>query len=219
MNGERTTLYPYANTFRHGSRHGSRLGFDDYDGLDHFSIEDRPHPDDEEAVHLYGPLHAPYREPSYRSQGASSGQNWAGENWRAQQAWREQYLDWPVRTGYRDPAYQGYAGRENFRGAGNYDEANTRYGTAPNFRGVAPKGYGRSDQRIKEDVCEHLTEDADVDATQIDVNVREGVVELSGVVNDRRQKFRAEYLADAVRGVHDVLNHLQINRPRDGGVS
>jgi hypothetical protein len=78
--------------------------------------------------------------------------------------------------------------------------------------GRGPKGYRRSDERIAEDVNERLTEDAYLDATDIEVAVADGVVTLSGSVDGRPDKRRAEDIADAVSGVRDVSNQLRIQR-------
>lgn len=81
-------------------------------------------------------------------------------------------------------------------------------------RGIGPKGYERSDERIREDVCERLTEHDAIDASNIEVNVSGGVVRLSGDVPRRYMKHLAEdAVADAV-GVRDVENTLRV---RDGG--
>jgi hypothetical protein len=83
-------------------------------------------------------------------------------------------------------------------------------------RGRGPRGYQRSDERIREDVCEALTEADDVDASGIDVQVASGVVTLTGTVDGRFAKRRAEDLADTVSGVREVQNHLRLqgNEPR-----
>src|SRR5437867_195160 len=44
------------------------------------------------------------------------------------------------------------------------------------FRGVGPKGYLRSDERLTEVICERLTDDARIDASDITVAVRDGKV-------------------------------------------
>jgi hypothetical protein len=76
------------------------------------------------------------------------------------------------------------------------------------FAGRGPRGYRRGDDRIGSDVCEALTLDADIDASQIDVIVTDGVVTLIGVVDDRDTKRRAEDLVDRIPGVSDVNNQL-----------
>ncbi len=68
----------------------------------------------------------------------------------------------------------------------------------------------RSDDRIRDDVCQRLTEDGAVDASDVAVLVREGEVTLEGTVADREQKRRAERIAESVRGVHDVVNMLRL---------
>jgi hypothetical protein len=81
------------------------------------------------------------------------------------------------------------------------------------FTGKGPKGYVRSDERIREDVCEHLSYHPYIDASDIEVTVREGEVTLSGTVDGRMVKRAAEECCDHVRGVKDVHNHLRV-RPQ-----
>lgn len=85
----------------------------------------------------------------------------------------------------------------------------THHGTGPH-RGRGPAGYQRSDERVREAVCESLTEDDEIDATRIEVSVHSGEVTLTGVVEDRRAKRDAEDCAYSVRGVRDVQNLLRI---------
>lgn len=78
------------------------------------------------------------------------------------------------------------------------------------FRGRGPKGYRRSDERIREDVCECLTVDDRIDASNIDVAVQDGEVMLSGTVSSRDEKRRAEDLIEKLAGVKDVSNTLRV---------
>ena len=78
------------------------------------------------------------------------------------------------------------------------------------FRGRGPKGYRRSDERIREDVCECLTADDHIDASNIDVTVRDCEVTLSGTVSSREAKRRAEDLIERISGVKDVNNSLRV---------
>ena len=80
------------------------------------------------------------------------------------------------------------------------------------FRGLGPRNYTRSDQRIAEDLCERLTEDDEIDARGIEVQVSEGVVTLSGSVAERAMKHRAEDLAEHCTGVRDVENRIRVTR-------
>ena len=83
------------------------------------------------------------------------------------------------------------------------------------FAGRGPKGYRRADARIEEDICDRLTDDAYVDATDIEVKVENGEVTLTGTVDSGKAKFFAEQLCVAVRGVHDVHNQLRVG---DGAI-
>jgi len=76
--------------------------------------------------------------------------------------------------------------------------------------GRGPRGYERSNERIREEVADRLSADPWIDASQIDLAVEAGVVTLTGSVEDRRQKRLAEDVADSVSGVRDVQNQLRI---------
>jgi osmotically-inducible protein OsmY len=77
-------------------------------------------------------------------------------------------------------------------------------------RGRGPKDYRRSDERVREDVCERLMEDEWLDASNIEVTVAECEVTLNGSVNSREEKRRAEDLAEQVFAVKDVVNRLRV---------
>lgn len=97
--------------------------------------------------------------------------------------------------------------------------------------GMGPKGYRRSDERIKEDVSDRLSQTYDVDASEVEVSVANGEVTLTGTVPHREMKFRIEHIADGVSGVADVTNQIKVkheerqqnetssNRDRMGGGS
>ncbi len=78
------------------------------------------------------------------------------------------------------------------------------------FRGRGPRGYRRSDERIKEDVCQCLTDDSHIDASNIDVTVNDREVVLSGTVETRYEKRHAEDLIERIPGVRDVINSLRV---------
>lgn len=74
----------------------------------------------------------------------------------------------------------------------------------------APKGYTRSDDSIREDLCLRLAHSHDVDVGDVEVSVESGVATLAGSVRERGQKRRIEDLAMQVSGVRDVVNRLQV---------
>jgi hypothetical protein len=78
------------------------------------------------------------------------------------------------------------------------------------YRGIGPKGYVRSDERIRELVCDDLMDDPWLDASAIEVTVRDGEVTLSGNVDSRNAKRLAEYLAEHAGGVKHVQNNLRV---------
>jgi osmotically-inducible protein OsmY len=83
------------------------------------------------------------------------------------------------------------------------------------FAGRGPQGYKRSDERITEDINEDLTQDPDLDASNITVETKNGEVTLKGTVPDRDSKRRAEELAEACSGVKDVQNQLRVKREEE----
>ncbi|MFP3755119.1 BON domain-containing protein [Cupriavidus sp. SIMBA_020] len=106
---------------------------------------------------------------------------------------------------------------EQFTGANERSSLNRGYGGAggsavARAQRVAPKGYQRSDERIREDLCERLTHNGRLNVRDVEVTVSGGVVTLSGSVMDRQQKYRIEDIADDVFGVKDVQNQLRVRR-------
>ena len=94
-----------------------------------------------------------------------------------------------------------------------YDRNEESFGDkVKNFFGIGPKGYKRSDDRIREDISERLEDHPNIDASNIEVSVSEGVVTLSGTVDDRWVKRQAEDAAHDVRGVKDVNNHIRVQQ-------
>lgn len=79
-------------------------------------------------------------------------------------------------------------------------------------RGKGVKGYQRSDERIKSDIEDDLYHDSYVDPSDMVVTVRDGVVTLSGSVDSKWAKRRAEDMAETVAGVKDVTNELTVRK-------
>ncbi|KYG04519.1 hypothetical protein BE21_03955 [Sorangium cellulosum] len=79
-------------------------------------------------------------------------------------------------------------------------------------RGRPPKGYKRSDERIREDICDHISDHPDLDASDVEVKVQNGEVVLTGTVRERRFKHQLETLAERISGVTDVRNEIRLYR-------
>lgn len=77
-------------------------------------------------------------------------------------------------------------------------------------RGRGPKGYTRSDERIRDDANDRLTDDPRVDASNITLEVDKGEITLNGTVSNRREKRLAEDCVDSVSGVKHVQNNLRV---------
>lgn len=75
--------------------------------------------------------------------------------------------------------------------------------------GKSPRGYQRSDERIREDVCDRLMH-GHVDPSGVTVRVQDGDVTLEGHVTSREEKRLVEEIAEEVLGVKDVENRLKV---------
>jgi hypothetical protein len=83
------------------------------------------------------------------------------------------------------------------------------------FAGRGPRGYQRSDERIREELNDRLTAHGFIDATDIECGVQNGEVTLNGFVDSRDTKRAAEDVAEGIQGVHDVDNHLRSSSRED----
>lgn len=99
--------------------------------------------------------------------------------------------------GFSAPANYPYAGIASERRRGR-------------FFGRGPKGYRRSSERIREEISDRLMTHPDIDASDIEVRVGDGIVTLTGTVEDRHEKRLAEYIAEDALGVDDVDNQLKV---------
>ncbi len=120
------------------------------------------------------------------------------------------------RPGYdrREEPYNGPGRMEGQYGGGmgSYMGGLGSFAGGGNYAGRGPKNWQRSDERIKEDINERLTEHSQIDATEIEVQVRNGEVTISGTVEDRRTKRMVEDLIEGVSGVKDVHNQLRASQ-------
>lgn len=191
--------------------------------------DDIPWQDERYAGDANRDLHYRDNRPQYASR--MQGRSWSGREYGA-------YHDEPYpgdarqmgqHRAYRDDASRRRVGhddemagypsdmRESYSGVLGRQGATTaqdfRY---PSRRGLGPRSYARTDERIREDVNERLMDDDHVDATEVTVALNDATVTLSGSVRDRWQKHRAEDLADACSGVQDVRNQIRVEREGDG---
>jgi len=142
-----------------------------------------------------------YGQPSYGQDYGSSGTSSYGRSFGASRSgssgspggWRE-----PSGEGQQYGSGQQYGYGDSSRGQGLH-------------RGKGPKNYQRSDERVKELLCERLHEDPEIDASEVTVNVQGGKITLEGTVDSRRTKNAIEDVAEQI-GSQDVQNNLRVQR-------
>lgn len=115
--------------------------------------------------------------------------------------------------GYRGGYGGGQSGDEMARRMGewwHHEQGEDVGREAGPYRGRGPRGYTRSDERIREDVNDVLSDDPYLDASDIEVSVENGEVVLIGFVDSRQNKRRAEDLAESVSGIKNCQNSLRV---------
>ena len=174
-----------------------------------------------------------YREDAYRDRDdARYGAAWtrpryngtddaADEYYRAAREQRDDYMRWEAqspgaelddRDRYNGGPVPSWARRERGGYWRQYESPRSPYA------GRGPKDYQRSDDRVREEICDCMTDDPMLDASEITVQVSKGEVTLRGTVPSRDQKRRAEDVADRISGVKDVTNQLRVSREANGHV-
>ena len=78
------------------------------------------------------------------------------------------------------------------------------------YSGLSPRGYVRSDDRIREEICDELTRRADIDPRRIDVRVVDGEVVLEGDAENATASAAVEEIAARCGGVTTVINRLGV---------
>ena len=68
------------------------------------------------------------------------------------------------------------------------------------------------DTAITASIKTDFLKDPDLSVLKIDVDTREGVVTLNGLAENEEARKRAEKIAEAVKGVREVRNHLVVKR-------
>jgi hypothetical protein len=133
--------------------------------------------------------------------------------WRPEESSRgRQNYGWPYESqSFEQPYPPGFqddfGSSQRVTRSGSGREGYSAYGS---HRGKGPKGYTRSDDRLKEIICEKLSDDPMIDASEISVDVAGQVVKLTGMVDDRSTKYEVEELIERCGGVKDIDNQLRV---------
>jgi hypothetical protein len=219
---------------------GARHGMDPYS--ERRFVEGYQDEDNRHRAHGYGRDYGQWRNEPGRDRGdhrqSNSGydsdRSYGQGNERDDARSNARHASWTQEHDYAGPRYgegnrqsppgRGDAGSQHahtdtyggagFRQQGKrywFDEGDQR----GRFRGTQPRGYERSDDRLRELACERLT-DADIDASDIEVKVSQGTVTLEGSVPVRWMKHATEDLIDDLGGVRDIQNRLRVGRGTPG---
>ncbi len=149
-----------------------------------------------------------YEDSSGRSQGSGS---WS-ERGRAGES--DRYRQYPTSGTYGQGGYTSSPGSTYGSGTGYSLGGYGGGAMAPSARNRdrvvrPPRNYRRSDERIREDICEAIVRANDLDAGDVEVEVNTAEVTLIGMVEDREDKRRIEDIAHDVSGVTEVNNQLR----------
>jgi hypothetical protein len=143
------------------------------------------------------------------SQGHGGGPSFTGgtygtADWRSDAPYFEE-------VGFNRGNNEDSLGRENHtRSTQRSKWAGTPVGRQQRRYPLGPKGYTRSDERLREDISERLMEAYDIDSSEVTVQVLGARVVLEGTVPTRYMKHAIEDIADAAPGVQDVDNRVRV---------
>ena len=166
----------------------------------------------------YGQPNYSYGQPSHGQDFGSSGtSNYGRSNFGSGQSERGSENS---RMGSSSGVgYRGYGGEGSYGSQSGWREPSgegQQYGSSSGYsqgqhRGKGPKNYQRSDERVKEMLCERLHDDPEIDASEVTVSVQGGTITLEGTVDSRRTKNAIEDVAEQI-GSQDVQNNLRVQK-------
>jgi hypothetical protein len=157
-----------------------------------------------------GPERSRYGEGNYRSEYGYGG----SRGWNEPFGEGQQYGSQGEYGSEGDPGQRGY-GSQGYGSQGSGSYQGIGGSGMGQHRGKGPKGYQRSDERIKELVCERLRDDPNIDPSDVTVTVQGGKITLEGTVDSRQTKNAIEEVAEQF-GTQDVQNNLRIQRAQQG---
>ena len=191
----------YGRGFGESGRYGQHRGYSEEGGYDPQRTQFRPGTSSE-GFRRYGESYGRGPEGFDRETGTYSGYGRGTSGFGS---------SFGTTSGYSEPG--------RFPETGRFGET---FGTPSRttrgrFTGRGPKGYTRSDERIREDVSDRLEQHGEIDASEIEVRVSNGEVTLEGTVEDRWMKRLAEDLVEDCPGVKQVNNRIRIQGNGGGG--
>ena len=166
----------------------------------------------------YGQPNYSYGQPSHGQDFGSSGtSNYGRSNFGSGQS--ERGSEGSRMGSSSGVGYRGYGGEGSYGSQSGWREPSgegQQYGSSSGYsqgqhRGKGPKNYQRSDERVKEMLCERLHDDPEIDASEVTVSVQGGTITLEGTVDSRRTKNAIEDVAEQI-GSQDVQNNLRVQK-------
>jgi osmotically-inducible protein OsmY len=209
----------------------NRFGEDEWRGSAHRDERGERH--DDERMRRY----APYEQRGYgyneqhryettrRGEGERGGQSYGGYGSTGDYGFGARGEYGESQTGRRLPYGQEHSGSGGYTGYGTYGGRNARNDYVPpgheqrdsgsrsgSGRSArrGPKGYKRTDERIRDDIYERLVSAEDIDSSDVSLQVSDGKVTLEGTVSKRRDKHAIEDLVVECFGVQDVENRIRV---------
>ena len=162
-------------------------------GFDEWNVADRSWRDpSRDTSSYYG------RSGAWQAPGVRSGRDYDYSS-------RERSFGGTSRDAYDRYPAQNWTGPSSYEGRREWRETT--------YAGRGPRGYTRGDERIREDVCDRLTEEPRIDASDIEVQVASGEVTLGGSVRTRDEKRFTEDVVERIAGVREVNNNLKVRPP------
>jgi hypothetical protein len=125
----------------------------------------------------------------------------------------------PYTPGSQEFGAEGYGSVASYGSAGTSGRewrASETWRVPGPHTGRGPKGYQRSEERIREDLSDRLTAHGLIDASDVEVRIQGAEVTLVGFVDSRAAKRAAEDLAEDVPGVREVHNQLRVRSHAEG---
>jgi len=148
----------------------------------------------------YGPDHDPYGRDYDDPAGGPPARRETRQAYARPDSWRD------------DPQWRGRGvGQGDYPGRSGLTFPYQSQPRTPSY----PKGYVRSDEYIRDDLCERLSRSS-LRVEEVSVDVAGGKVALAGSVPERWIKHAIEDAAAHTRGVVHVDNRIRVDRPGGG---
>jgi osmotically-inducible protein OsmY len=127
---------------------------------------------------------------------------------------RSDRSDSQIQSRSADPGQSSYGGFKNEDTRYQHQSGNSTQGGAQAAQqGEQQQGGSRSDERLRDRVCEQLWRTG-LDVSEVSVDVSGGYVTLEGKVGSRDERRAIEDCVDRCTGVADITNRIRVEPDR-----